>query len=152
MNFRIINGPNLNMLGCRDANIYGSFSLDDVASKIKASFPDHTFSFHQSNSEGRIIDIIQQATLNKHHHPEEAEGIVINPGAYAHYSYAIADAIADAVKNGVIVVEVHISNIHGREEFRSRSVTGGVASAVICGAGMASYTLGVRCVIELNHA
>ncbi len=133
MTLAIINGPNLNMLGRRDPAIYGSETLEDTLNALRAEFPDINFTDFQSNSEGEIIDAIQSANQMP-----DIRGIVINPGAYAHYSYAIADAVADSA---VPVVEVHISNIHARESFRSVSVTARAAKAVITGCGRRGYAM-----------
>lgn len=143
MKILIINGPNLNLLGKRDTEIYGSETFPDTLEKITGMFPDIDFDYIQSNSEGEIIDAIQSSHFN-----HEIAGIVINPGAYAHYSYAIADAIGDA---NVPVVEVHISNIHAREEFRAKSVTARAADAIISGCGREGYALAVNYLISLQH-
>lgn len=138
----IINGPNLNMLGKRNPEVYGPETLSDTMESVRRAFPEVEIMDYQSNSEGDIIDAIQKAGAD----PKMA-GIVINPGAYAHYSYAIADAIADSP---LPVVEVHISNIHAREEFRSVSVTARAARGVIAGLGRDGYPLAVRYL--LNNA
>ena len=127
----IINGPNLNLLGRRQPEIYGSQSFDDYLDELKAAFPDREIIYFQSNCEGEIIDTLQQFGFDP-----ECEGIVINPGAYAHYSFAIADALACIEK---IIVEVHVSNILAREEFRHTSVTAAHATAVISGMGLHGY-------------
>lgn len=132
---QIINGPNLNMLGQRDPDIYGRLSLDDIIASLRAEFPHERLAAFQSNSEGEIIDCIQRAG-----HDSECRGIVINPGAYAHYSYAIADALRDCPRPAV---EVHISNIAAREEFRQRSVTGAACRGIISGLGAAGYRLAI---------
>ncbi len=142
MPIAIINGPNLNLLGRREPHIYGSETLDDTLAELGLQFPGNAFSFFQSNSEGEIIDILQ-----KEGYMEECTGIVLNPGAYAHYSIAIADAIR-AIP--VPVVEVHISNIHSREEFRHTTVTGAAADAVITGCGRLGYRLAVEYLLSLQ--
>ena len=129
MNFLIINGPNLNLLGQRDTKIYGSDSLADINNYITDKFKNDQFDFYQSNHEGDLIDKIQKAG-------ENFEGIVINPGAYAHYSYAIRDAIEACV---IPVIEVHLSNIYEREEFRRISVTAPACSGIITGEGKKGY-------------
>ena len=129
MNIAIINGPNLNLLGERDPEIYGSETLQDIITMLRKEMPDVKFSNFQSNYEGEIIDRIQAIRKDG-----SINGIVINPGAYAHYSYAIADALRD-IQGKKPVVEVHISNIHSREEFRRHSVTAACVDAVIAGAG-----------------
>ena len=132
MNVLIINGPNLNLLGEREPGTYGSDSYDNICALIRAKAEELGFSeceCFQSNSEGEIIDRIHQARL-------DFSGIVINAGAYTHYSYAIRDAIA-AVK--IPVIEVHMSNICARETFRSHSVLSEVCRGVVFGFGAASY-------------
>lgn len=136
MKIAIINGPNLNLLGQRRPDIYGHDSWDDTLLSLREAFPGIDFISFQSNSEGEIIDAIQRLGFDTSIH-----GIVINPGAYAHYSLAIADAI-EAVP--VDCVEVHISNIMGREEFRRTSVTAASCRAMIAGAGRKGYHLAVR--------
>lgn len=142
MTISIINGPNLNMLGKRDPAIYGNETLDDTLAALRAEFPEIRIESFQSNSEGEIIDAIQRANTLP-----EIRGIVLNPGAYAHYSYAIADAVADSA---VPVVEVHISNIHAREEFRAVSVTARAAKAVITGCGRKGYAMAVNFLSSLS--
>lgn len=141
MKVLVINGPNLNLLCKRDQSIYGSETFEQTLDKLRNKFPHTDLLFFQSNSEGAIIDFIQQESRK-----EDVAGIVINPGAYAHYSYAIADAIADAP---VPTAEVHISNIHAREEFRSHSVTARVAKAVFCGCGRAGYSYAIDFILSL---
>lgn len=136
MKIAIINGPNLNLLGVRDTDIYGCDTFDKTLDDIHNRFPEDEILFFQSNSEGEIIDYIQKVSRST-----DVQGIVINPGAYAHYSYAIADAVADSP---VPVVEVHISNIHARDEFRAKSVTARHAAAIISGCGRKGYTLAIE--------
>lgn len=136
MTISIINGPNLNRLGKRNPECYGSETFEETLEAIRNRFKGIDIRYFQSNSEGEIIDIIQRENLDN-----SVAGIIINPGAYAHYSYAIADAIEDSDKP---VVEVHISNIHAREEFRAKSVTARAASAVIAGCGRNGYSLAVE--------
>ena len=130
-NILIINGPNLNMLGIREPGIYGSETLETLCKKIenKAKELNTAVEFYQSNIEGEIINKIHSAM-------GEFDGIVINPGAFTHYSYAIRDAIA---RVNVPAIEVHISNFHKREEFRHKSVTGPVCVGQICGVGTNGY-------------
>lgn len=135
MKIVIINGPNLNLLGKRAPEIYGAETFGETFLQICKEFPQIDLDYFQSNSEGEIIDFIQRAN------DEGISGIVLNPGAYAHYSYAIADAVADSAAS---VVEVHISNIHARESFRSVSVTASQAKAVIAGCGRMGYKLAVQ--------
>lgn len=136
MTVSIINGPNLNRLGKRNPELYGSETFEETLEAIRERFPKIDIRYFQSNSEGEIIDIIQRESLDN-----SVAGIILNPGAYAHYSYAIADAIEDSDKP---VVEVHISNIHAREEFRAKSVTARAASGVIAGCGRKGYSLAVE--------
>jgi 3-dehydroquinate dehydratase-2 len=142
MRILVLNGPNLNLLGKREPDIYGRESLWDLENGLKATFPSLKFEFFQSNHEGALIDALNKCMDGM------TDGVVINPGAYTHYSYAIRDAIA-ALK--IPVVEVHISNIHAREEFRRNSVTGPVCKAVIAGAGLKGYELAVRFLMETNE-
>lgn len=131
--FLIINGPNLNLLGKREPEIYGHTDFETYLRELRSWFPEEEIDFFQSNCEGDIVDKIQQYGFNT-----ECKGIIINPAAYSHYSIAIADAIA-AIP--VPVVEVHISNIHSREEFRRHSVTAEKVKGVIAGLGLDGYNL-----------
>ena len=135
--FAIINGPNLNMLGKREPAIYGSVSFDDYLKNLRSKFSGLEIEYFQSNNEGEIIDKLQELGFNR----PDCKGIVINPGAYAHYSYAISDALASI---NLPVVEVHISNIYKREEFRHHSVTAPNCIGVISGLGLESYSLALR--------
>lgn len=139
MIIHVVNGPNLNMLGKRDPSIYGELSYDQIVDKIKnwANSKDVILDFFQSNHEGEIIDYIQNV-------PDE-DGIVINPGAFAHYSYAIHDAL-ETFKGPK--VEVHISNIFKREEFRAKSVISRACNGVISGLGWYGYILGIEYIME----
>lgn len=130
MKFLFINGVNLNMTGVREKGVYGEETLDEINAQIAAHFKDDDCRFFQSNMEGEICTAIQTA--------DDADGIILNAGAFTHYSYAIRDAIA-SVK--VPVVEVHMSNVHAREEFRNKSVLSEVCKGVICGFGKNSYIL-----------
>lgn len=136
MYYAIINGPNLNLLGKRQPEIYGSGTFEETLSEIKEEFKNLNIEYFQSNSEGNLIDRIQQYGFDP-----ECRGIILNPGAYAHYSIAIADAI-EAIPTPVI--EVHISNIHAREDFRHKTVTGRVCQAIIAGCGRKGYALAIR--------
>lgn len=129
----IINGPNLNLLGRREPEIYGTQTLDQIMNGLVA--PDYEIRSMQSNHEGVLIDTLHQAGYDP-----DCAGIVINPGALAHYSIALADAISAI---NVPVVETHLSNIHAREDFRHHSVISRVCIGVICGFGARSYQLAV---------
>lgn len=131
----IINGPNLNLLGKREPEIYGRDNFEDFLCKLRMDFPHENIEFFQSNCEGDIIDEIHKVGFDK-----DCKGIVINPGAYSHYSIAIADALG-AVETPA--VEVHISNIHSREEYRRHSVTAEKARGVIAGLGLEGYRLAI---------
>ena len=133
MKILIINGPNLNLLGVREKSIYGDSSFETFFNTLTADFPDIEFEYFQSNHEGAIIDKI-------HDRGFDVDGIVLNAGAYSNSSFAIGDAIR-AVK--APVVEVHISDIEKREEFRHLSVTAPVCIAQIRGHGFESYTMGI---------
>lgn len=139
MKISVINGVNLNMLGKRDANFYGSCTLGDIENMLKNEFKDIEFEFFQSNLEGDIVNFIQ-SSHNK-------DGIIINAGAYSHYSIAIRDAIADCPAP---VVEVHLSNIYARDEFRTHSVLSAVSQGVICGFGENSYSLATEAILKLR--
>ncbi len=136
----IINGPNLNMLGLREPEIYGYETLEDICNKIKKRADELNVEteFYQSNIEGEIINAIHRSI-------NDCSGIIINPGAYTHYSYAIHDAIS-SIK--LPVIEVHISNIHKREEYRRRSVTAPACVGQICGLGSNGYIYALE---ELCH-
>lgn len=134
MKILIIHGPNLNMLGKRDPEIYGLYTLNDVNEFITEYFKKVKLEFFQSNHEGEIVGKIQQAD-------EEYNGIVLNAGAFTHYSYAIRDAIECI---SIPVVEVHLSNTASREKFRHKSVISSVVMGSIAGFGAYSYVLGVQ--------
>lgn len=135
MNIIVINGPNLNLLGIREPNIYGSQTLQEIQNDLILKYPEVTFTFFQSNHEGAIVDALQ-STIGK-----RFDGVVINGGAFTHYSYAIRDAIAMLA---IPTVEVHISNIHMREEFRRHSVTAPPCVAQVSGFGMHGYSVAVE--------
>lgn len=132
----VLNGPNLNLLGTREPEIYGRATLQDVEAMCRDAGKRHGFEivFHQSNHEGALVDWIQDARA------KGAGGIVINPAAYTHTSVAILDALLAA---GLPAIEVHISNIHARDAFRRHSYISPVAKAVICGFGVNGYVLAI---------
>lgn len=132
MKLLFINGVNLNMTGRRERGVYGTQTLDEINYEIVDHFRDDECEFYQSNNEGDICTAIQCAD------EEGFDGIILNAGAFTHYSYAIRDAIA-SIKTPV--VEVHMSNVHAREEFRHKSVLSEVCKGVICGFGKNSYIL-----------
>ncbi|WP_341837438.1 type II 3-dehydroquinate dehydratase [Chitinophaga pollutisoli] len=138
MKIAIINGPNLNLLGKREPEVYGKISFEQYFETLKTAFPNVELTYFQSNVEGVLIDKLQELGFSY-------DGIIFNGGAYTHYSYAIRDAIA-AIKTPV--VEVHISNVYAREEFRHKSISGGNAVGVITGLGMKGYDLAVRFFLE----
>ena len=138
MKILIINGPNLNLLGTREPQHYGTGTMDSVLDALKSQYPRVEFDYYQSNVEGFLIDRLHK-TLE-----EPCDGVVLNAGGYTHTSVALRDAIA-AIK--VPVVEVHISNVHSREEYRHRSLISAVCKGVICGFGLDSYRLGVEALL-----
>ena len=137
----LIHGPNLNLLGNRETGIYGLSSLDEINAHVKRFADENETELRilQSNSEGALIDAIQEAA-------GWADGIVINPGGYTHYSYAIRDALAAV---GLPVIEVHLSNIYAREEFRHHSVISAVAVGTVAGLGWRSYLCGIEGMIGI---
>jgi len=141
MKFMLLQGPNLNFLGIREKNIYGMQNYEDVCKEVKEyAFANGVeLDCFQSNSGGEIIDKIQQCYLEKY------DGVIINPGAYTHYSYAIFDAIKST---NLPFVEVHLSNIHTREEFRHHSVTASACVGQICGFGTMGYKMALDYFIE----
>lgn len=129
MKVLIINGPNLNLLGTREPEIYGNVSMESYLENLKSEFQAHELKYYQSNIEGELINRLQE---------DDFDAVVINPGAFTHYSYAIADCLKNIRKPKV---EVHISNIYQREEFRQKSVTAANTDAVLSGFGMDGYRL-----------
>ena len=134
MKIQIINGPNLNLLGVREPGIYGSNSFESYLPKLKAKYPDVEIEYYQSNIEGELINKLQEVGFTY-------DGVVLNAGAYTHTSIALADCIS-SLKSPVI--EVHISNVHKREEFRHHSMISAACKGVICGFGLDSYRLAIE--------
>ena len=128
----VLNGPNLNRLGTREPDVYGNGSLEDLGAALTAAGSD--IDLRQTNSESELIGWLHDAV-------DSAIDVVLNPAAFTHYSYALRDAAALVTKAGLILVEVHISNPHAREEFRHTSVISAVATGVIAGFGFDSYLL-----------
>lgn len=141
MRVLVIHGPNLNLLGTRELTIYGSATLDDVNSLLEAEAADLgiTLEIHQTAREGEIIELLHDGI-------DRVDGALLNPAAYTHTSRAIADAVRSI---SYPVVEVHLSNIHAREQWRRESLTGEAARGVIAGFGPVSYTLGLRALKEV---
>ena len=134
MRILIVNGPNLNLVGRREPGIYGSSSVEDYLAELRKEYPDVVIDYFQSNVEGSLIDKMQQEGFS-------VDGIVLNAGAYTHTSIALQDCIR-AITSPVI--EVHISNVHQREEFRHRSMISCACRGVICGFGLDSYRLAIE--------
>ena len=131
MKILIVNGPNLNLLGTREPEIYGSVSMDQYLTELRQEFSEHEILYYQSNVEGEIINRLQE---------NDFESLVINPGAFTHYSYAIADCLKNISQQKI---EVHISNIYKREEFRQKSVTAANADGILSGFGLKGYRLAI---------
>ena len=134
MTIQIINGPNLNLLGVREPDVYGCTSFDDFLPRLRACFPDVLIDYFQSNIEGELIDKLQAVGF-------QCDGIVLNAAAYTHTSIALADCIRAI---SAPVVEVHISNVHQREAFRHQSMIAAACRGVICGFGLDSYRLAIE--------
>jgi 3-dehydroquinate dehydratase-2 len=134
MKIAIINGPNLNLLGKRETDIYGNMSFDKYMEELKQQYPQVNFHYYQSNVEGELVNEIQRLGF-------DYDGIILNPAAYTHTSVAIGDAIA-AIKTPV--VEVHISNVHAREDFRKLSHVSGKSVGSIFGLGLKGYELALQ--------
>src|SRR5262245_48784481 len=134
MRIAIINGPNLNLLGKREVDIYGNMPFEKFFEQLKAKYPKLTLTYYQSNVEGELINELQRVGFDH-------DGIVLNPGGYTHTSVALGDAIA-AIKTPVI--EVHISNVHDREDFRKLSHVSGKSAGSIFGLGLKGYELAVK--------
>ncbi|MBQ0061597.1 MAG: type II 3-dehydroquinate dehydratase [Bacteroidaceae bacterium] len=139
MKIQIINGPNINLLGKREPGIYGARGFEDYLQELRQRYPDVQIEYYQSNVEGFMIDKIHEVGF-------DYDGIVLNAGAYTHTSIALQDAIR-AIKCPVI--EVHISNVHKREEFRHKSMISCACQGVICGFGLDSYRLGIEALLAL---
>lgn len=144
MKVLVLNGPNLNMVGIREKEIYGTRNYNDIVDYIKeeGAKRGHEIDVLQSNYEGQIIDWLQKAYF------EQYDGVIINPGAYTHYSYAIHDAIK-AISD-IPAVEVHLSNVHAREEFRHQSVTAPACIGQLCGFGEFGYLLAIEALENYN--
>lgn len=140
MNISIINGPNLNLLGVREPEKYGHSSFESYLKVLRIRFPEVVFGYFQSNIEGEIVTEIQKSEAS-------SDGVILNAAGYTHTSVAIHDAIA-AIK--VPVIEVHITNIHSREEFRHTSLISGSCRGSIAGFGLDSYRLAVEALIEIK--
>ena len=138
MRIQIINGPNLNLLGVREPEIYGKRAWEDYLKELRNRYHDVRIDYFQSNLEGEFINMIQEVGFDR-------DGIVLNAGAYTHTSIAILDAIKSV---STPTVEVHISNVHQREEFRRHSVISPACMGVICGFGLDSYTLAVQAILN----
>ena len=138
MKIQIINGPNINLLGKREPSIYGSISFEEYLMELKKCYPDVELHYYQSNVEGEMINKIHEVGF-------DVDGIVLNAGAYTHTSIALLDAIR-AIKSPV--VEVHISNVHAREEYRHKSMIASACKGVICGFGLMSYRLAIEALIS----
>lgn len=141
MKIQIINGPNINLLGKREPGIYGAESFEHYYERLKQRYTDVEFSYYQSNIEGELINKIHEVGF-------DIDGIVLNAGAYTHTSIALQDAIRAVTSP---VVEVHISNVHQREEFRHKSMISCACKGVICGFGLDSYRLAVEALRELKN-
>jgi 3-dehydroquinate dehydratase-2 len=139
----VLNGPNLNRLGSREPDVYGTASHDDLVAQVKslASALNLEVDVRQTNDESELVSWLHEAVDSKSH-------VVLNPAAFTHYSYSLRDACALVTTSGLKLIEVHISNPHAREEFRHNSVISGVATGVIAGFGIDSYLLAVR---QLSH-
>jgi 3-dehydroquinate dehydratase-2 len=139
MKILILNGPNLNMLGRREEALYGTEKFEKILDQLRDRYPEWTIDYFQSNGEGEIVTRIQQLA------DENYQGLVINAGAYTHYSYAIHDAL---LIPQLIKLEVHMSNIHQREEFRRKSVLSSACDGVIAGLGKESYRLAIDFIVQ----
>lgn len=139
----VLNGPNLNLIGKREPQIYGYEALEDIEKHLSKTYPALRFEFQQSNHEGTLIDALHSAMSGKY------DAVILNAGALTHYSYALRDAIAALP---VPVIEVHFSNVYAREEFRHTSVLAAVCKGVIAGFGPTSYDLAVQALLSMKKA
>lgn len=139
MKIMVLNGPNLNLLGTRETDVYGQASLGEIERRLRETFPDVTLHFVQSNHEGGLVDALHEAES------QSMDGVVLNAAAYTHTSVALRDAIS-AIR--VPVVEVHISNVHQRESFRRRSMISSVCRGQVTGLGIAGYRLAVSYFVD----
>lgn len=139
----VLNGPNLNRLGTREPEIYGTATLDDLREMLVDGAPGVTIDLRQTNDEAELIGWLHEAV-------DARTSVIVNPAAFTHYSYALRDAVALVTEAGVPVVEVHLSNPHAREEFRHTSVVSGVATGVIAGFGAESYRLALDYIVRTH--
>jgi len=137
----VLNGPNLNRLGTREPEIYGTATLEDVRADLVARAADVQIDLRQSNDEAELIGWLHEAV-------DARTPVILNPAAFTHYSYALRDAVALVTEAGVPVIEVHLSNPHAREQFRHTSVISGVATGVIAGFGRDSYLLALEQILR----
>ena len=141
MRILVLNGPNLGRLGVREPDVYGTATLDDLRETLSTDAPGHEIDVRQTNSEPQLMEWLYEAA-------DERTPVILNPAAFTHYSYALRDAVAMLTKSGVVLIEVHISNPHAREEFRHNSVISAVATGVIAGFGFDSYRLALSQLIR----
>ena len=145
MNILLLNGPNLNLLGRREPHIYGARSFEDFLPELQADFPDLTLTAFQSNHEGALLDRLHAAAgWGEADAPEPSQGVVLNAGGFTHTSVALGDAVAAVAGAGLPVIEVHLSNLAGREDFRHVSYIGKHCVGSIAGFGLESYRLALH--------
>lgn len=138
----VLNGPNLGRLGSREPDVYGSGTLDDLRARLEGEAPEgFTVELRQTNDEAELITWLYEAV-------DAASPVILNPAAFTHYSYALRDAAALVTKAGLLLIEVHLSNPHAREEFRHTSVISGIATGVIAGFGFDSYSLALDLIVR----